>query len=129
MSIAESSIRNKTVSWMVIVLLIIGGYISFQGLGRLEDPNFTIKQAVIVVQYPGASAQEVEEEVTLPIENVVQQLPYLDKVTSTTMNGLSQIMVEMKSIYRKDDLAQIWDEMRRKIRDMEGSLPSVTAPK
>ena len=64
MSIAESSIRNKTVSWMVIVLLIIGGYISFQGLGRLEDPNFTIKQAVIVVQYPGASAQEVEEEVT-----------------------------------------------------------------
>lgn len=124
MSIAESSIRNKTVSWMVILLLVIGGYLSFQGLGRLEDPNFTIKQAVIVIQYPGASAQEVEEEVTLPIENAVQQLPYLDKVTSTTMNGLSQIMVEMKSTYRKDDLAQIWDEMRRKIRDMEGSLPS-----
>lgn len=124
MSIAESAIRQKTVSWMVIVLLIIGGYISFQGLGRLEDPNFTIKQAVIVTQYPGASAQEVEEEVTLPIENALQQLPYLDNVTSTTMGGLSQIMVEMKSIYRKDDLAQIWDEMRRKIRDMESNFPS-----
>lgn len=129
MSIAESAIRQKTVSWMVIVLLIIGGYISFQGLGRLEDPNFTIKQAVIVTQYPGASAQEVEEEVTLPIENALQQLPYLDNVTSTTMGGLSQIMVEMKSIYRKDDLAQIWDEMRRKIRDMESQLPpGVSSP-
>jgi len=123
MNVAESAIRQKTVSWMVVVLLIIGGYISFQGLGRLEDPNFTIKQAVVVTQYPGASAQEVEEEVTLPIENALQQLPYLDNVTSTTMGGLSQIMVEMKSTYRKDDLAQIWDEMRRKIRDLEGNLP------
>ena len=129
MNIAESAIRQKTVSWMVIVLLIIGGYISFQGLGRLEDPNFTIKQAIIITQYPGASAQEVEEEVTLPLENALQQLSYLDKVTSTTMGGLSQILVEMKSIYRKDDLAQIWDEMRRKIRDMEASLPpGVTSP-
>jgi len=129
MSIAERAIRQKTISWMVIILLIIGGYLSFQGLGRLEDPNFTIKQAVIVTQYPGASAQEVEEEVTLPIENAIQQLPYLDNVTSTTMSGLSQIMVEMKSTYRKDDLAQIWDEMRRKIRDMQGKLPpGVSAP-
>ncbi|PID46569.1 MAG: MFS transporter [Proteobacteria bacterium] len=128
MTIAESAIRQKTISWMMIVLLLIGGYIAFQGLGRLEDPNFTIKQAVIVTQYPGASAQVVEEEVTLPIENAIQQLPYLDKVTSTTMGGLSQIMVEMKSIYRKDDLAQIWDEMRRKIRDMQGHLPPGVKP-
>jgi len=113
-----------------VLLLIGGGILSFNGLGRLEDPSFTIKQALIFVDYPGASAQEVEEEVTLPIENAIQQLPYLDHITSTSSAGTSQIMVEMKSIYRKDDLAQIWDEMRRKINDMQSLLPpGVSAPR
>lgn len=123
MNITEYTIRNKTVSWMVVVLLIAGGILSFSSLGRLEDPAFTIKQAMIVINYTGASAIEVEEEVTLPIENQLQQLPYLDNVTSTSSNGLSQIMVEMKSTYRKAQLAQIWDEMRRKISDMRNQLP------
>lgn len=114
---------------MVILLLIGGGIMSFFGLGRLEDPAFTIKQAMIITNYPGASSLEVEEEVTLPIEDALQQLPYLDNISSTTSSGVSQILVEMKSIYRKDDLAQIWDEMRRKINDMQGRLPpGVEAP-
>ena len=108
---------------MVVVLLVFGGIFSFSNLGRLEDPAFTIKQAMILVNYPGASALEVEEEVTLPIENALQQLPYLDNISSTSSHGLAQIMVEMRSIYRKDDLAQIWDEMRRKINDMRNGLP------
>lgn len=106
-----------------MLLLIVGGLLSFSNLGRLEDPAFTIKQALIVVNYDGASATEVEEEVTLPIENQLQQLPYLDNVTSTSSHGMSQIMVEMKSTYRKEQLAQIWDEMRRKISDMRNQLP------
>lgn len=108
---------------MVVLLLIFGGMLSFTNLGRLEDPSFTIKQTMIVINYPGASALEVEEEITLPVENALQQLPYLDNVTSTSSNDLSQIMVEMKSTYRKDDLAQIWDELRRKISDMQQQLP------
>lgn len=65
----------------------------------------------------------------MPVENALQQLPYLDNITSTSSDGLSQIMVEMKSIYRKHDLAQIWDEMRRKINDLQGQLPpSVEEP-
>ncbi|WP_276321840.1 efflux RND transporter permease subunit [Terasakiella sp. SH-1] len=123
MGLTEYAMRRKVVSWMVTILLIGGGILSFLGLGRLEDPEFTIKQAVVVTSYPGASAQEVEEEVTLPIENIIQQLPYVDNITSISSAGLSQVTVEMKSIYRKDDLAQIWDEMRRKIRDMEIMLP------
>ncbi|RDE25212.1 AcrB/AcrD/AcrF family protein [Motiliproteus coralliicola] len=123
MDLTEYSIRNRTISWMVVLLLIGGGFLAFNDLGRLEDPNFTIKQAIILLDYPGASALEVEEEVTLPVENALQQLSYLDNITSTSSNGLAQIMVEMKSIYRKDDLAQIWDEMRRKIHDMQGRLP------
>lgn len=123
MNITDYTIHNKSVTWMLVVLLILGGIFSFNNLGRLEDPAFTIKQAVVFVNYPGASAVEVEEEVTLPIENAIQQLPYLDNITSTSSNGQSQIMVEMKSTYRADDLAQIWDEMRRKINDMRIQLP------
>lgn len=123
MSIAESAIRQKTVSWMVIILFVVGGIFSFNELGRLEDPAFTIKKAMIITHYPGASSIEVEEEVTLPLEDALQQLPYLDNVTSTSSNGMSQIMVEMKSTYRKDDLMQIWDELRSKISDMQEQLP------
>ena len=129
MSITNYTIQNKTVTWMFVLLLILGGIFSFNSLGRLEDPNFTIKQAMIFYNYPGASALEVEEELTLPVENALQQLPYLDNITSTSADGTSQIMVEMKSTYRKDDLAQIWDEMRRKINDLQVRLPpGVTTP-
>lgn len=123
MDITTYTIRNRTVTWMVILLLVAGGVLSFSGLGRLEDPAFTIKQAMIMVPYPGASAQEVEEELTLPLENALQQLSALDNVTSTSSAGLAQIMVEMGSTYRKDQLAQIWDEMRRKITDLMPQLP------
>ena len=128
MNLTEYAIKNKTISWMLVVLLVFGGYLGFNNLGRLEDPNFTIKEAIIITQYPGASAVEVEEEITLPIENALQQLPYVDRITSISSSDLSQVQVEMKSIYRKDDLAQIWDEMRRKINDMQGTLPPGSYP-
>ena len=123
MNFTDYTIHNKSVTWMLVLLLIFGGTFSFTQLGRLEDPAFTIKQAVIFFSYPGASALEVEEELTLPVENALQQLPYLDNITSTSSNGLSQIMVEMKSTYRKQQLDQIWDEMRRKINDLKVLLP------
>lgn len=123
MQLTEYTLKNRTVSWMAVILLVIGGVLSFTQLGRLEDPAFTIKQAMIITQYPGASAQEVEEEVTLPIEHALQQLPYVDTVRSMSTAGLSQIDVEMKSIYRKQELAQIWDELRRKVRDIQADLP------
>ena len=128
MNLTDYAIERKTVSWMVTILLLAGGIMAFFNLGRLEDPEFTIKQAVIVTAYPGASAMEVEEEVTLPIETAIQQLPYIDNITSISSAGMSQVTVEMLSIYRKDDLAQIWDEMRRKINDLAPSLPLGSRP-
>lgn len=123
MKLTEYTLENHTVAWLMVVLLIFAGIGSFNKLGRLEDPEFTIKQAVIITRYAGASPEEVEEEVTLPIENTLQQLPYVYRVTSSSTAGLSQVEVEMKSIYRKHDLAQIWDEMRRKIYDLQPQLP------
>lgn len=101
MDFAKYFIKNSTTSWLVIAILIIGGIVSFLNVGRLEDPQFTIKQALIITNYPGASPQQVEEEVTLPLEEALQRLPYLKNVKSTSSSGLSQITVEMKSIYRK----------------------------
>ncbi|MCT4654412.1 MAG: efflux RND transporter permease subunit [Cohaesibacter sp.] len=124
MTLTNFALEKKAVSWMVAAILLFGGLIAFLQLGRLEDPAFTIKQAMIITPYPGASSVEVEEEITLPIETALQQLPYVKHITSTSSAGLSQVMVEMKSIYRKQELAQIWDEMRRKIRDLGAQLPA-----
>ncbi|MBE3903378.1 multidrug efflux RND transporter permease subunit VmeV [Vibrio parahaemolyticus] len=123
MNIAEYSIKNKVISWLFIVILAIGGVTSFLELGRLEDPAFTIKDAMIVATYPGATSKEVEEELTYPLEKEIRKLPYIDRITSTSSNGMSQIMVSMKMDYGPDELPQIWDEMRRKINDLKPTLP------
>jgi len=128
MNIAEFSIRNKLISWLITIILLVGGAISFSGLSQLEDPEFTIKDAVIVTQYPGASPQQVEEEVTYPLENALQQLAYVDYVRSVSTTGLSQITVTMKRQYNKNHLPQIWDELRRKINDLAPSLPPGVLP-
>ncbi|QFT12738.1 efflux RND transporter permease subunit [Vibrio sp. THAF190c] len=124
MNIAEYSIKNKVISWLFLVILAIGGVSSFSNLSRLEDPAFTIKDAMIISIYPGASSMEVEEELTYPLEKEIRQLPYIDKITSTSSDGMSQIMVSMKMDYGPDELPQIWDEMRRKINDLQPTLPS-----
>jgi len=128
MNIAEFSIRNKSISWMIAAIILIGGITSFNDLARLEDPEFTIKDAIIITQYPGASPQQVEEEVTYPLENAIQQLPYVDYIRSISTPGLSQITVTMNKIYGPDELPQIWDELRRKIFDMAPSLPPGVKP-
>ncbi len=103
----------------------MGGLFALLNIGRLEDPAFTIKTAVIVTHYPGASAQQVEEEVTLPLENAIQQLPSLDNVSSISSNGLSQITVNIASQYHSSELPQIWDELRRRVGDASRLFPGV----
>ncbi len=121
--IAAYFIRNRVISWMVSLIFLIGGIAAFFGLGRLEDPAFTIKDAMVVTSYPGATPQQVEEEVTYPLEKAIQQLTYVDEINSISNRGLSQITVSMKNNYGPEDLPQIWDELRRKVSDLKGSLP------
>jgi multidrug efflux pump subunit AcrB len=94
MNIAEYSIRHKVVSWLFTLILLIGGVVSFTRLGQLEDPEFTLKIAMVVTNYAGASPRQVEEEVTLPVEKAIQSLPYVKNVTSISSNGLSQVQVK-----------------------------------
>ncbi|WP_105201430.1 efflux RND transporter permease subunit [Pseudoalteromonas sp. T1lg10] len=128
MNLVALAIERKVISWMFALFLLLGGIFSYLSLGQLEDPEFTLKKAMVITAYPGASPRQVEEEVTYPIENAIQELPYVDYVTSISSNGKSQITVEMKSTYRKEDLKQIWDELRRKINDLSSSMPPGVYP-
>ncbi|MBM7072400.1 efflux RND transporter permease subunit [Shewanella sp. 202IG2-18] len=123
MNIAQFSIERKVISWMFVLILLIGGAISFTGLGQLEFPEFTIKQALVNTVYPGASPEQVEEEVTLPLEDAIQQLDAVKHVKSVNSAGLSQIEIEVYDSYGPKELPQVWDEVRRKVNDLQGQFP------
>ena len=128
MNIAEYAITKKTVTLVITVMLLIGGYNAFVNIGKLEDPEFTIKDALVVTQYPGASAQEVEEEVTDAVETAIQQLGQLKEMTSISKPGVSIITATVKDKYGKAELPQVWDELRRKVGDMQNTLPPGVLP-
>ena len=128
MNIAEYSIRNKVISWVFVVLLLVGGVLSFSGLGQLEFPEFPIPQAMINTVYPGASPEQVEEEVTLPLERAIAELEYVKFIDSISSAGASQIMVELHETLKADAQPQIWDELRRKINDAQVELPPGVLP-
>ena len=117
------SVKYDRIVFVAMTLAVIGGWVSYLNIGRLEDPEFTIKQALIVTPYPGASAEEVAQEVTNPIESAVQQLGQLDFVESESTRGRSIVIVNIKDQYDKHRIPQVWDELRRKINDVQPRLP------
>lgn len=123
MDIARYSIRRSTTSWLLLVILMIGGVLALTNIGRLEDPEFTLKKAMVITAYPGATAQQVEEEVTYRLENAIQELGNIDHISSISQPGLSQVTVDMKTTLRAADMPQIWDELRRKVNDVTRRLP------
>lgn len=128
MKLLDFFIKDNTRAWLLIILLGVGGVISFLNIGKLEDPAFTIKTAVIVTRYDGASAKQVEEEVTLPLERFIQQLPYVDNITSISGVGLSQITVSILDRYGPNELPQIWDTLRRRVADAAMAFPPGVSP-
>lgn len=130
MNIAAYSIKKRNSLWVMIFLLLIGGFISYKGLGRFEDPEFIIRQAVIITPYPGASAVEVADEVTEVIETAVQSLQELKEVKSISKQGSSEVTVEIKLDFSKTkaELDQVWDKLRRKVSDAQRNLPSGAGP-
>jgi multidrug efflux pump subunit AcrB len=123
MNLAAIAIENKTVTWFAVVVILIGGLGSYFQLPQLEDPAFTVKTAVVTTSYPGATAEEVELEVTDRLEQGLMEMKEIRYVESMSRPGFSMIRVEMKPEYWSDKLPQIFDEMRRKVQKMEGSLP------
>ena len=128
MNLAQASIRNKTTTLVFTVLMVVLGIWSYINLPRLEDPEFTIKDALIITSYPGASPKEVADEVTDVIERAVQQLGQLERVESRSERGLSTVTASIKDSYDRNTLPQVWDELRRKIADVQGQLPPGAGP-
>ena len=128
MNIAELSIRKSTITWVFTILMVVLGWISFNNLSRLEDPEFTIKEAMVITPYPGASAAEVEKEVSNVIEKSIQQLGQVEWVESHSTRGSSQIKVHCYDKYDKTALPQVWDELRRKVNDCQAHLPPGAGP-
>ncbi|MEI7687323.1 MAG: efflux RND transporter permease subunit, partial [Planctomycetota bacterium] len=123
MNLGEQSVRNDRVAYVAMALILLGGAMAYQNLGRLEDPEFTIKEALIITPYPGASPEEVAKEVTNPIETACQQLGQLDRVDSLSTRGRSIVSAMIRDRYHKDAIPQVWDELRRKIGDAQAKLP------
>ena len=128
MNIAEFSIKKNVITWTLTLVLLVAGLLFFQNLPRLEDPEFTIKEAIIITPYPGASAAEVEEEVTNVMELAAQELGQVWWVESKSMRGLSSVKVRMKDRYDKARLPQVLDELRRKVNDYQAQLPPGAGP-
>ena len=101
---------------------------AFNGLGQLEDPDFSVKTAAVITPYAGASAKEVELEVTDLLEKAFQEMPQLDYLESDSRAGLSIIQVNIKSEYWAEALPQVWDELRRKVGDSLHQLPPGAGP-
>jgi multidrug efflux pump subunit AcrB len=121
--IAAIAIKNRVVTLVLTVVMLFAGISAFNDMSRLEDPEFTIKDALVMTPYPGASAEELEQEVSDYLEIAVQQLGQLDRVTSKSDRGLSTLTVTIKNTYDGESLPQVWDELRRKINDAAANLP------
>jgi len=123
LSIARGSIEKPILTWLLILTCLFGGIWGFSSLGRLEDPAFTIKQAVVITQYPGASAEQVMIEVSEPLEAAIQRMAEVRRVTSRNMPGLSRLDVEVQDTFSGEELPQIWTELRERVTNVRGDLP------
>ncbi len=125
MNPAEFAIKNRLISFIVLAAAIIGGWYAFENMSRFEDPEFTIRTAEVITQYPGATPYEVASELTEPLESAIQQLQEVDEIRSTSSDGLSRVSVDIKFEFtpKKEDLQTIFAKLRNKIQDAQTSLP------
>ncbi|SFE60983.1 efflux RND transporter permease subunit [Roseivivax sediminis] len=128
MQIARGAIDRALITWLLMLGCLLGGIWGFATIGRLEDPAFTIKNAIVFTQYPGASAEDVAREVSEPLESAIQQMAEVDTITSSNKPGVSRIEVEVESTYGGDELPQIWDKLRNRVNDAQGDLPEGAGP-
>jgi len=128
MNLAAFALKRRTTTLVLTAVAIFGGFQAFEGLGRLEDPAFTIKDAIVFTPYPGATPGEVEQEVTDKIEIAIQSLGQLREVRSISRPGLSIVYANIQDQYDRETLPQVWDELRRKVGDIQSQLPPGAGP-
>ena len=118
------ALNNRKLINFLVVILVAGGVYSAYNMSKLEDPEIKVKMAMVVTTYPGASAHQVEMEVTDPIEKAIREIAEVDEIYSYSYNDMSLIQVEIKSTVPTEDIEQCWDYLRRKVTNAQASLPS-----
>ena len=124
MNLAKYSLDNTKVIYFFLAVLLIGGVFSFGKLGKKEDAPFVIKSAVIMTRYPGAEPAEVERLITEPISSEIQSMSGVYKIKSESMYGISKITFELLPSLPASSIPQKWDELRRKVLNIQPQLPS-----
>ncbi len=119
----EKILNQKAMISTILFTVIVGGIFSYIKIGKLEDAEVPIKSAMVITPYPGASAHEVELEVTDVLEKAIQKLENIEDITSVSEAGLSIITIEITPVVRTPQLPQLWDHLRRKVHDVSGELP------
>ncbi len=128
MQIARLAIERPLYTWLLILFCLFGGAAGYLGVGKLEDPVFTLKSALIITPYPGATAAEVAIEVSEVLEAEIQQMDEVDFITSSNRPGLSVIEVTIQDTYDGTELPQVWDDMRDRVADAAPRLPVGALP-
>ena len=128
MNFTEYALKNRAFVYFFVFVLVVGGVYSFFTMSKLEDPAITVKQAMVVTAYPGASAYQVELEVTDVLEKAIRSMGDLDHVSSRSMDDVSEIMVELSSTVPLAELQQKWDILRRKVMGAQAQLPDGAQP-
>lgn len=128
MQIARLAIEKPLYTWLLILFCLFGGAAGYLGVGKLEDPTFTLKQALVITPYPGATADEVAREVSEVLEAEIQQMDEIKTITSRNTPGLSVVTVETQDTYDGTELPQIWDDLRDRIDNTRSDLPSGALP-
>lgn len=127
-SFVKYFLKNKAFFWLLLLLVFTGGIWAYIHMGKLEDAPFTIKQAVVTTAYPGASASEVQQQVTDILEESIQSLGELYYLKTENRAGLSKITVYTNKEIRADEMQQLWDKLRRKVADVQNKLPEGAGP-
>jgi len=122
-NLTEIALKHKSLVYYFIIVVFLMGCFSYTKLGRMEDPDFVIRQMVVTVAWPGASAKQIEEQVTDKIEKKLQDLPGLNYLKSYSRPGSSVIYVNLREDLKANTIRSSWVEARNLVNDMKGDLP------
>lgn len=128
MQIIEYFLKKRSVTLLILFIVLFGGFYAYLRMGKLEDAPFTIKQALVITPYPGASPSEVQAQVTDVLEEAIQSLGELYYLKSENRAGMSKITVYVKKEIRAHEMKQLWDKLRRKVNDVQCKLPQGAGP-
>ncbi len=122
-NLSDWALKHQTLVLYFMLVLTIAGLIAYTKLGQSEDPPFTFKVMLVRTSWPGASAQEVEQQVTDKLEKKIQEVPHLDYSNSYSRPGESMIFIIAKDDTFSKDIPEVWYQVRKKIGDIRNTLP------